>query len=98
MTMSVLPPMVVNVRIREPGSRGFRIWLPLFLLWPLLLLLLGLAIVVTLIVDFVGIIIGTRFHRYTELLLGSLWILAETRGTRAHIHSHDGSLVDVEIY
>ncbi|MDA3935616.1 MAG: hypothetical protein PF636_01940 [Actinomycetota bacterium] len=96
--MAMLPPTVVNVRIREPDSRGFRIWLPLFLLWPLLLLIIGSALTVSIVVDFVGIIVGARYHDYTRLLLGCMQILAETRGTHAHVHGHDDNLVDIDIY
>jgi hypothetical protein len=89
--MAMLPPTVVNVRIREPDSRGFRIW-------PLLLLIIGSALTVSIVVDFVGIIVGARYHDYTRLLLGCMQILAETRGTHAHVHGHDDNLVDIDIY
>jgi hypothetical protein len=39
----MIPPLFLTVRIREPGRRGFRLWLPLLLLWPILLPLLLLA-------------------------------------------------------
>lgn len=43
-------PVVAVVRIRRPGTRGIRLWLPLFLVWllllPLILLLLPLVVVV----------------------------------------------------
>jgi hypothetical protein len=94
----IMPPLVVDVRVREADSRHFRIWLPVFLLWPILLIVVGFALVVSVIVDLVLWMAGARYHHYTLLIFGSLKLLAEVRGTTAHIRSHDESLVDVEIY
>jgi hypothetical protein len=96
MTM-ILPPMVIDVRVRERSARSFRIWLPFFLLWPLLLVLVGFALLVALLVDIALYLAGARYYHYTLLLLGSLHVLAEVRGTHAHVASGT-SLVDVDIY
>jgi len=96
MTM-ILPPLVIDVRVRETGARSFRIWFPFVLLWPLLLLVVGFALLVSLLVDLALFIAGARYHHYTLLLLGALHLLAEVRGTHAHVNS-PGSLVDVDIY
>jgi hypothetical protein len=93
-----LPPLVIDVRVRETGKKGFRIWLPFFLLWPLLLIVVGFALVVSLTVDLALLIAGARYHHYTALLLRSVQLLAETRGTCARIDSRDDSKVDVDIY
>ena len=93
----ILPPLVIDVRVRETGARSFRIWFPFFLLWPLLLVIVGFALVVALIVDFALLIAGARYHHYTLLLVNALGLLAEVRGTHAHVRSA-GSLVDVDIY
>jgi len=38
------PPLVLRVRVVEDGRRKVRLWIPLFLLWPgVLLLLVALA-------------------------------------------------------
>ena len=50
-----------------------------------------------LIVDLALLLSGGRYHRYTLLVLSSMRLLSQTRGTHAHIDS-DGSLVDVDIY
>jgi hypothetical protein len=42
-----LPPLVIDVRVRETGSRSFRIWLPFFLLWPILFIVIGFVLLVT---------------------------------------------------
>lgn len=94
MTM-ILPPLVVDVRVRETGARSFRIWFPLFLLWPLLLVVVGFALTVSLLVDLALLMAGARYHHYTLLLLHAFHLLAEVRGTRAYIRSAG---VDIDIY
>jgi hypothetical protein len=94
----ILPPLVVDVHIKEPDSRGFRVWVPFFLLWPILLIVVGAALAVSLIVDFVLLIAGARYHHYTLLLIGAGKLLAETRGTTVHVTSKDTTVVDFDIY
>ena len=67
-----LPPLVIDVRVEEEGSRGFRIWLPFFLLWPLLFVSSALALIGTLVVDLALLLGGARYHHYTLLVLRSL--------------------------
>ena len=92
-----LPPMLIHVRVREPGTRGYHLWLPVLLLWPLLLPLVALLLIVTLLVDLALLISGTRYHHLTLLVLSSLRLLAEVRGTHVDAVS-DGSIVKVDIY
>jgi hypothetical protein len=92
-----VPPLVIDVRVREIGSRSFRIWLPFFLLWPILLIVVGFALLVTALVDLALFISGARYHHYTLLVLGSLRVLASVRGTHVDAVSDD-SIVKVDIY
>jgi hypothetical protein len=92
-----LPPLVIDVRVRKPGSKGRRLWLPLFLLWPPLLLLLLPVVVIALLVDLALLVSGARYHHYTLLVVNSLKLLAEVRGTHVDALSDD-SLVKVDIY
>jgi len=92
-----MPPLVIDVRVREPGSRGFRIWFPFVLLWPPLFLLVAFVLVVTALVDIALLIVGARYHHYTLLVLGAMRLLAEVCGTHVHAVS-DGNLVIVDIY
>jgi len=96
---AILWPLVIDVRVRArtTDQRRVRIWFPFFVLWPLLLLLVALVLVVSAIVDVALLLSGARYHRYTLLVLSSMRLLSQTRGTHAHIDS-DGSLVDVDIY
>lgn len=92
-----LPPMVIDVRVFKPDSSSTRVWLPFFLVWPLLLVIAVFALLMTMLVDFALAVVGVRYHCYTELLLRVLALLPETRGTEARVRSRDG-FVDVTIY
>mgnify|MGYP001025462298 CR=1 FL=1 len=92
-----LPPLVIDVRVREENARGFRIWFPFFLLWPLLVILFGFMLVVTALVDLALLASGARYHHYTLLVLGALRLLADTRGTNVKAISDD-SHINVDIY
>jgi hypothetical protein len=93
----ILPPLVIDVRVQERGARRFRIWLPFVLLWPLLFIVVGFALVVSVVVDIALLVVGARFHSYTRLLLGGMQLLADVRGTSAHVDSTE-NLVDIKIY
>lgn len=87
------PPYLVRLRIEEPDQTRLRLWLPLFLLWPLLLVLLAVAVVVTLLADLISLLtlhrpVYTRLA-YTRLLLGIVGLLGETRGTEVFIEDRD---------
>ena len=82
-----LPPLVIDVRVREEGARGFRIWFPFVLLWPLLLILLVFALAVSILVDLALLVAGSRYHHYTLLLVNGMRLLGETRGTHARVVS-----------
>jgi len=76
-----IPPAVLDLRISSPErSRPIHLWLPLFLLWPLALVLGVLALVFTIIADVVLLALGQRYHHYTILLARSFGALCETRG------------------
>lgn len=38
----MLPPTIMRLRIKEQGKTGIRLWLPVFMLWPLGLIFLAL--------------------------------------------------------
>lgn len=93
----IVPPLVIDVRVREEGERNFFMWLPLFLLWPILLVLVGFGLVVSAILDLVFWLFGARFHHFTAMIIGALRVLAAVRGTRVHVDS-DTTFVRVNIY
>jgi len=94
---AIMPPLVIDVRVRERNAKEHHIWFPFVILWPLLLIIVGFAFVVALIVDFALLLANARYHHYTLLLFHSLGLLAAVRGTYAHIDG-DNALVDVNIY
>jgi hypothetical protein len=94
----LLPPFVIDVHVREKGKRGFRMWLPFFLLWPLLFALVALALTVSIVVDFFLLVAGARYHHYTALLLGVGSLLAALRGMNGRIHDKNDALVHFDIY
>ena len=75
-----VPPAILDLRIAPCDGRPVHVWLPLFLLWPLLLVLGVLALAFTVLADVVLFLVGRRYHYYTLLLLEALWALNETRG------------------
>lgn len=78
------PPSIVAMRVVEQGRTKFRIWFPLFLLWPLLLVFLLLTLIASLVVDAVRLVSGQK-HAYTRLVIGCLGVVGETRGTEVSI-------------
>lgn len=92
-----MPPLVIDVHVHEVGGRRVRVWFPFVLLWPFLAIVFGFALLVTALVDLALLGAGARYHHYTQLLLGVLRLLGESRGTRVNALS-DNSLIHVTIY
>ena len=86
--MTVLPPLSATLQLWVKGwRRSRRLWLPLFLVWllllPLLILLLPLFVVWALI-------LGLNPARTLGLLIG---LLGATRGTRLEVDNPNARLV-----
>ncbi|MRS12589.1 MAG: hypothetical protein EG823_05915 [Actinobacteria bacterium] len=90
----MLPPMLMRLHVGA-GETGPGIWLPLFLVWLLLLPLLVLALCITLILDLVLFLAGQAYHHYTLLMLRAAGLLGATRGMVVHVHSIDAD-VDID--
>ena len=78
-----VPPLVLDLRVAQEGRRPFRLWLPLFLLWPLALLVAGVALVVAALMDAAAAATGGRSRHATALVLGG--------APRAHRGARRGS-------
>jgi hypothetical protein len=78
--MNVIPPAILDLRVAQPDRHPVHVWLPLFLLWPLLLVIGVLALVLTILADVVLLLLGQRYHHYTVLLVRSFGALNDTRG------------------
>jgi hypothetical protein len=81
--------MVVNIRVVSGGERKVRLWVPMFLLWPLVLVLILPALVLTILADVVLLLSRGPFHHSTKVLLAGLATAAETRGLRISIDGPD---------
>jgi hypothetical protein len=94
--MSALPPYLIDLRIVSSDRSPVHLWLPLFLLWPFLLVIAVLSLVFTILTDLVLYLVNSRYHSYTLFLVGCLGMLAQTRGTTVRIDA-PGSLVDLTV-
>jgi hypothetical protein len=90
----MLPPMLLHLRVGPPDRTPFGLWLPLFLVWLILLPIVVLVLVIAIIVDLGLLLAGERYHHYTLLLLRCFGVLAATRGTEVRIHA-DKTDIDI---
>lgn len=91
-----VPPLVLDLKVVRPERRPVRLWLPLFLLWPLALVLGVLALLFTMVADGVLLVLGRRYHHYTILLVRSFATLGETRGMVIRF-SNEETAVDMTV-
>jgi len=92
----MFPPMLVYLRLSKPDKSRMGLWLPLFLVWLLLLPIILLAVLLAMLVDVALVLSGRDFHSYTRLLLHLLGVLGTARGTVLSIHSED-NVIDVKL-
>jgi hypothetical protein len=72
---------MMRLRVASPDHRPVRLWLPLVLVWLLLAFLLALPLLVAVLVDLVLWLAGARYHHYSTLIVATLGLLGEIRGT-----------------
>ncbi len=85
----MIPPMIMWLKIQ-----WFGIWVPLFLLWPIVLVLLLLILPLV----FIGMAIAGRISRFwiaLRLVLAAYTMVCALRGLRIDIHKEDTTF---EIY
>ncbi|MEZ5126783.1 MAG: hypothetical protein R2826_11180 [Thermoleophilia bacterium] len=80
-----LPPAIVDLSVAPRTGRHIRLWLPLFLLWPLLLVLGLLGLALATVADVILVLTGRRFHHFTGLLLRAFAALVASRGTAINV-------------
>jgi hypothetical protein len=85
----ILPPLVARVRIRT-RAHHFRLWVPLFVIW---LLLVPLLLPVLLLALIVALLAPARW-RFGPVARGTYVALCETRGTHVDV---EGKRTDVSI-
>ena len=81
----ILPPLIARVRVRS-GAFRLRLWVPLFLLW---LLLVALLAPVLLLAAVVALFAPPRW-RFGPAARGVCLALCETRGTCVDVESPRG--------
>lgn len=81
------PPCFIRVKVAEEERTKFRLWLPLFILWPLLLALVLLALILALFVDGVLVLTGQNYA-YTRLVIGCLEVLGASRGVEVCVRDN----------
>lgn len=92
----IVPPLTMWLRVEQPARRPFRLWLPLVLVWLLLLPFFVLLVAIAAVVDVVLFLAGEEYHHYTLLLFRLCQVLAETRGTVVRVRGVN-TVVDVTI-
>lgn len=90
----MLPPMLLYVRVGTPERPGAAWWLPLFLVWLILLPLVVLVLIVALLVDLALLISGQPYHHYTLLLLRCFGVLGATRDAVIKVRANE-NVIDI---
>jgi hypothetical protein len=86
------PPAILDLTVIPADGHRVHVWLPLFLLWPLAIALGLIALVLTVLADFVLIVVGQRYHHYTFLLARSFAALGETRGMVVRVNDGENAV------
>ena len=90
----MIPPMMMRVRVDRAGRRRLGCWLPLFLLWPILLILFVLLLPFLLVVCLFPR--WGRRMRTTFRGLPVLWkAVCALRGLTVDVSGRDGNAVKV---
>ena len=79
----MIPPALVRLRLRGPSRAWPTLWLPLFLLWPLLLVLFLLVAVCGVLALCIAAQVSVA--RAIELFVSAYRVLCATRGTHVDV-------------
>jgi hypothetical protein len=91
-------PSIINLRIQTGKRFRLRLWLPLFIVWPILLVLFLLLLPFLVIAEVVMRIAGTGI-RIFAMLGGVVSVLSALRGTVVRVDSpKSDSIVHVTIH
>lgn len=80
----MIPPMLLVLAIGNRNGSAIRLWIPLFLLWPLLLLLFLVIVPFTIIIE---ILLGWRGIRPFSILIVLVEMLTNLRGLTVDVSS-----------
>jgi hypothetical protein len=90
------PPYLLDMDIEPLEGKPVHIWLPLFLVWPLVLLVALVAFAVTIPLDVILFLGGQSYHKYSLLLWRCLELLTETSGMVIRVRD-DRAVFDMTI-
>jgi len=91
-------PWVMDLTIDPPErERPLHLWLPLFLLWPLMAIVALLVFAITIPLDMVLFLVARPYHHFTMFVYRCLELLAETRGFSVRVNS-DRNVIDMTLY
>ena len=79
-----MPPYLLQLRVIDQGKTKIRLWLPLFLVWLILLPLLCVALAVTLLADLLSLL-AWKQPGFTRFLFGVLGTINAVKGTEVHV-------------
>jgi hypothetical protein len=92
----IVPPLSLWLHVEVPRKRPVRLWLPLLLVWLLLLPFALVAVILAVLADLVLFLIGRWRRSYTVFLFGCMEVLASTHGLVVKVNGKD-TIVDVTI-
>ena len=95
--MNLIPPAIIDLRVPTSEGRHFHLWLPVFLLWPLLWLVELAVLVPAALLDAALWLIGGDYHHYTLFLLRLFGLLGDVRGTIVRVRSAETD-IDMAIW
>lgn len=88
----MIPPLVMRLRVTPGSGRGFGLWLPLFVVWPLLLVLLVLLLPLLILADLIMALCRYPFSAIRAVW--SLWaVLCSLHGLHVDVDGARGDKV-----
>lgn len=87
-----MPPMLMHLHFVAPDRAPVNVWLPLFLLWPLVALLLLVPLLLVMLVDVVLFLVGQRYHHYSVLIVRALALVGDTRGLVVRVNNGEATV------
>ena len=91
-------PSIINLKIHSGQKFRFRLWLPLFVLWPVFLVLFLVALPFLAIAEIVFRVRGIRIRLF-RMIGGVFSVLSSLRGTEIKVRSPaKQSIVDVSVH
>jgi hypothetical protein len=92
----MFPPMLLRLRVGTSERPGIGLWLPLFLVWLILLPLVVLALGIAVLVDLALLLAEAEYHHYTWLLLRTFGVLGALRDLSFSIRTNE-NVVDFQL-